>query len=158
MRIHAKSSPLCCPTLSIASTFCLLNKTGGLLLVCFFYLQQGLIVPGRLGLLVMDTSGWFYEIVMVDNELMLTNVIWQMSFQVSVCAPFYRWVVSPPPNANCMFVRSSESSPHFDFLPLPLRHSFQPFFVFSVSYKTSMYCLIIVMILLAAVFPAWEPW
>ena len=158
MRIHAKSSPLCCPTLSIASTFCLWNKTGGLLWVCLFYLQQGLIVPGRLGLLVMDTSGWFYEIVMVDNELMLANVIWQMSFQVSVCAPFYRWVVSPPPNANCMFVRSSESSPHFDFLPLPLRHSFQPFFVFSVSYKTSMYCLIIVMILLAAVFPAWEPW
>lgn len=90
MRIHAKSLPLCCPTLSIASTFCLLNKTGGLLLVCLFYLQQGLIVPGGLGLLVMDTSGWFYEIVMVDNELMLTNVIWQMSFQVSVCAPFYR--------------------------------------------------------------------
>ena len=108
IRIHAKSSPLCCPTLSIASTFCLLNKTGGLLLVCLFYLQQGLIVPGGLGLLVMDTSGWFYEIVMVDNELMLTNVIWQMSFQVSVCAP-----------ANCMFVRSSENSPHFDFLPLP---------------------------------------
>ena len=119
MRIHAKSLPLCCPTLSIASTFCLLNKTGGLLLVCVFYLQQGLIVPGRLDLLVMDTSGWFYEIVMVDSELMLTNVIWQMSFQVSVCAPFYRWVVSPPPNANCMFVRSSENSPHFDFLPLP---------------------------------------
>ena len=58
-------------------------------MVCLFYLQQGLIVPGGLGLLVMDTSGWFYEIVMVDNELMLINVIWQMSFQVSVCAPFY---------------------------------------------------------------------
>lgn len=138
MRIHAKSSPLCCPTLSIASTFCLLNKTGGLLLVCFFYLQQGLIVPGRLGLLVMDTRGWFYEIVMVDNELMLTNVIWQMSFQVSVCAPFYRWVVSPPPNANCMFVRSSENSPHFDFLPLFT--AFLPSsYTFVKSYKLRKY-------------------
>lgn len=38
------------------------------------------------------------------------------------------------------------------------RYSFQPFFVFSVSHKTGMYCLIIVMTLLAAVFPAWEPW
>lgn len=124
MRIHAKSLPLCCPTLSIASTFCHLNKTGGLLLACLFYLQQCLLDCSR----QTCPPGYGHQWLVLWNcyggqwgdadQCDLANVIpgFCMCPILSMSCAWYS--TSPPPNANCVFVRSSENSPHFDFLPL----------------------------------------
>ena len=155
MWIHAKSLPLCCPTLSIVSTFCHLNKTGGVFLACLFCLQQGLLDCSR----QTRPPGYGHQRLVLWNcyggqwadadQCDLANVIPGFCMCPILWMSRAWYSMSPPPNANCMFVRSSS---------FVIRHSFQPSFVFSVSHKTDMYCLIIVMTLLAAVFPAWEPW
>ena len=159
MWIHAKSLPLCCPTLSIVSTFCHLNKTGGVFLACLFCLQQGLLDCSR----QTRPPGYGHQRLVLWNcyggqwadadQCDLANVI------PGFCmCPILSMSRVTPTECKLYVCQKFWKFNTFWLSSFATRYCFQTFFVFSVSHKRGMYCLIIVMTLLAAVFPAWEPW